>query len=664
MNVYRYSRWDGTQEFLFNAEEVMDALADDLTTHGDLWRALQRLFQRGMTGRHGGQIQGLQQFLERLRSLRQRDLEKHNLSSIMDDLSQRLDRVIETERAGIQNRLTEASSDQPELKKLLEQIAQKKLDFLDNLPQDMGGAIKALTDYDFMDGDARQQFQDLLDMLQRAVMDSYFNQLQQGLQSLTPQDLARTKEMVEALNQLLREKMAGMEPDFQSFMNQYGDLFGDQPPQSLEELIEGMQRQIAQMRSLIDSLPQEHQQALQELLNAALQDEGLRRELAELASNLNYLNPRSGQRNQYSFWGDEPISLQEAMELMKRLQAMDDLERQIRKAQQGGSLDNIEGDKLAEVLGDDAQQTLEQLKRTTELLEEAGYIKKEGNRFQLTPRGIRKIGQKALRDIFTIIRKGRPGKHITALRGQGGDQAEETKIYEFGDNFYLHLEKTITNALYRHGSGTPIPLKPEDFEVFRAENLTQCSTVLMLDLSLSMPMRGNFFAAKKVAMALENLIRTQFPRDNFYIIGFAGYARQIKPEELPHVGWNEYVPGTNMHHGFMLSRQLLARHKGGTRQIILITDGEPTAHLEEGRARFAYPPTLKTVQETLKEVKRCTRERIVINTFMLERNHYLKDFVGQLTKINRGRAFYTTAETLGQYILVDYVANKTKRLAS
>src|SRR3972149_3691808 len=184
----------------------------------------------------------------------------------------------------------------------------------------------------------------------------------------------------------------------------------------------------------------------------------------------------------------------------------------------------------------------------------------------------------------------------------------------------------------------------------------------MLDLSLSMPMRGNFFAAKKVALALDNLIRTQFPRDSLYIVGFAGYARLLKTEDLPHVTWNEYVPGTNMQHGFMLSRRLLGKHKGGTRQIIMISDGEPTAHLEGGRPFFTYPPSLKTIEETLKEVKRCTREGITINTFMLDRNYYLKEFVQELTRINRGRAFYTTPDNLGQYILVDYVSSKRKTI--
>ena len=217
------------------------------------------------------------------------------------------------------------------------------------------------------------------------------------------------------------------------------------------------------------------------------------------------------------------------------------------------------------------------------------------------------------------------------------------------------------NGVFRGGPKVPVKLQQEDFQVYRSETLTQTATVIMLDLSWSMALRGSFQAAKKVALALNNLIRTQFPKDSLYIVGFSAYARELKPEELPYVRWDESVLGTNMHHAFMLAQRLLARHTGGTRQIIMISDGEPTAHLEHGRSYFAYPPSPITIRETLKEVRRCTKKDIVINTFMLDRNYYLKEFVNQIAKMNKGRVFYTTPESLGQYILVDYVSQKRKR---
>src|SRR5438445_667096 len=234
---------------------------------------------------------------------------------------------------------------------------------------------------------------------------------------------------------------------------------------------------------------------------------------------------------------------------------------------------------------------------------------------------------------------------------------------EFGDPFLLDLKETLMNAVERNGAGTPLRLTPEDFEVFRTELSTQASTVVMLDMSRSMINNGYFLPAKKVALALTALIRGQFPRDSLYILGFSLYARQFKAEDLPKLAWSEWNIGTNMHHGFQLSRQLLGRQKGGNKQIIMITDGEPTAHMEGLEADLAYPPTRRTFEETLKEVQRCTRDGITINTFMLEQSRMLTQFIEQLTRINKGRAFFASPDRLGEYILVDYVRNKRRAIA-
>ncbi|PYN88543.1 MAG: VWA domain-containing protein, partial [Candidatus Rokuibacteriota bacterium] len=229
--------------------------------------------------------------------------------------------------------------------------------------------------------------------------------------------------------------------------------------------------------------------------------------------------------------------------------------------------------------------------------------------------------------------------------------------------FLLDLKKTLMNAVERNGAGTPVRLSPDDFEVIRTELSTQASTVVMLDMSRSMINNGYFLPAKKVALALTALIRGQFPRDNLYILGFSLYAKEFKAEDLPKLAWSEWNIGTNMHHGFQLSRRLLGRQKGGNKQIIMITDGEPTAHMEGGEADFSYPPTRRTFEETLKEVQRCTREGITINTFMLEQSRMLTQFIEQLARINKGRAFFASPDRLGEYILVDYVRNKRRAIA-
>jgi len=687
---YRYSEWDGTQDIPpLDPEDILAGLTDDLMNFGDLQHALRNLLQRGLRNPMGQRLQGLRDLLQQLRQQRRQTLDRYNLSSVFEDIQKRLEEVLSLERETLDRRLEDAnrqleggqsplhafeeavkpSGQQPtaeeeqRLAETLKGIVEKKKNALDKLPEDVGGRIKELQNYEFMDPEAAAKFQELMEMLKKALMDSFFKDLHQQIANMSPEEMARMKEMLRDLNQMLSEKMAGGEPDFQGFMQKYGDLFPDKSgPQSLEELIEQMQQGIAAMQSLLDSLPADMRRQLQDLLMDKIGDPALQRELQELAINLDILDPNQDLRNQYPFRGDEELDLLQAMRLMENLQGLDDLEKQLERTQYGGNLDEIDEEKLRELLGEEAAQVLKQLKDFLEILEEAGYIRRKGNAWELTPKGVRKIGEKALGEIYAQLKKSGYGKHPQRERGIGGERADDTKAYEFGDPFHLNLGETIMNAVFREGPQVPVRLQKDDFQVYRSEALTTTATVMMLDLSWSMALRGSFQAAKKVALALHNLISTQFPKDSLYVLGFSAYARELTPGELPYVRWDESVLGTNMHHAFMLAQKLLARHSAGTKQVIMISDGEPTAHLEHGRSYFAYPPSPITIRETLKEVRRCTRKGIVINTFMLDRNYYLKEFVNQIAKMNKGRVFYTTPERLGQYILVDYVAQKRKRL--
>ncbi len=690
MALYRYSQWDGTQEIPpLDPDDLLEAITDDLMNFGDLEHALRNLLQRGMRNPLGQRLQGLRDLLQQLRQQRRDTLDRYNLSSIFDDIKNRLDEILRMERDTLERRLQEAleqgaepgvpdegagtqpsPSDQEaqvgapsrEFAQMLQKIAQRKQSFLDNLPEDVPGRVKELQNYEFIDPEAQHKFQELMEMLKEAMTETFFKDLHDQISGMTPEQLERLKQMVKDLNRMLSEKIAGGEPDFQSFMQQYGDLFGPNPPQSLEELIAQMQHQVAQMENLLDSLPADMRQQLRDLLNDKIGDPELQAELAELASNLEFTYPMRELRSQYPFHGDEELDLNEAMRLMDRMQAMDELERQLEHTQYGGDIDAIDEDKLRELLGEEAHQTLQQIRQFLEILEEAGYIRRKGSTWILTPRATRKIGQKALGEIYARLKKDASGRHPMRDPGAGGERADDVKKYEFGDPFHLALDRIIMNSLRREGPGVPVSIDKDDFEVYRSEQLTQTATVMMVDLSWSMALRGSFQAAKKVALALHNLIKSQFSRDSLYIVGFSAYARELKPEELPYVRWDESVLGTNMHHAFILAQHLLGKHKGGTRQIIMISDGEPTAHLERGRSYFDYPPSPITIRETLKEVKRCTDRDIVINTFMLDRNYYLKDFVNRMARMNKGRVFYTTPDKLGEYILVDYVRRKRKRL--
>src|SRR5947199_3046024 len=665
-NRYGYSRWDGTQQIEgLDADDILKALSDDYMENGNLQQALKRLMQDGMRSEDGQRTMGLRELMERMREQRNQQRNRYNIASgVMDDLREKLEEIKQLERAGIQRRLDREQSDQqqaaqqpakgaqgqedqqqspgsqsqqgqegqqgesagengsdltPEQKrKMLEMIAKRKQDYLDNLPADIPGQVKGLSEYDFMDDQAREKFKELMDSLQQQMMQQFFQGMQQSLQNMTPEDIGRMREMIRDLNEMLRERQEGKEPDFDSFMQKHGEYFPG--VNSLDDLIEQMQQQMAAMQGILDNMSPEQREELQNLMEQLMGDDRIRVDLMELAQNLEALAPMEQYRTRFPFRGNESLPLNEAMRIMSQMQQMEGLEDQFSEARRMDNLEAIDSEKVKELLGDEEYQSVEQLKELMKMLEEAGYIQKRGNRWELTARGIRKIGQKALQDIFNKLKRDGFGRHVSPFRGVGGERTDESKTYQFGDPFLLDLEKTLMNAIHRQGTGTPVGLQKEDFEVYRTEFTTQSSTVLMIDMSLSMIYNGCQPAAKKVAVALESLIRSQFPRDNLYIVGFSFIAREYKPDELIGISALDNDRGTNMAHGLMLARQLLAKHRGVNKQIIMITDGGPTVWYEDGQWQFAYPSPYAE-QLTLLEVQRCTREGITINTFMLYDDH-------------------------------------------
>ena len=722
-NRYGYSRWDGSQRIEgLDADDVLKALSDDYMENGNLQQALKRLMQDGIQNEDERRTMGLRELMERMRNQRNQQLNRYNMASgVMDDLREKLEEIKNLEREGIQERLddkqsaqqsqspadqqTPSSGQQPQAgqrpspsqqgqqssgdqnqagqqgqmgegeqqgngdddltpeqkRKMLEMIAKRKQEYLDKLPQDVPGQIKGLSEYDFMDDEAREKFKELMDSLQQQMMQQFFQGMQQSLQNMTPEDIAKMREMIRDLNKMLRERQEGLEPDFDAFMQKHGEYFPG--VNSLDDLIEQMQMQMAAMQGIMDNLSPEQRQELQGLMEQLMGDDRIRVDMMELAQNLEALAPMEQMRTRFNFRGDESIPLNEAMRMMSRLQQMEGLEDQFNEARRMDNLEAIDSEKVKELLGDEEYQSVEQLKELMKMLEEAGYIQKKGNRWELTARGIRKIGQKALQDIFNKLKRDGFGRHVSPFRGVGGERTDESKAYQFGDPFLLDLEKTLMNALHRRGVGTPVTLQKEDFEVYRTEFTTQSSTVLMIDMSLSMIYNGCQPAAKKVAVALESLIRSQFPRDNLYIVGFSRIAREYKPDELIEMSRMDNSQGTNMAHGLMLSRQLLARHRGVNKQIIMITDGGPTVWYENGEWLFNWPYNHLAEQQTLLEVQRCTREGITINTFMLEDDSWMIAFVNQMSEINHGRTFYADKNNLGEYLLVDYLNSKRKFIA-
>src|SRR2546423_3232691 len=643
---FRYSRWDGTQAgFELDAEGVLGEIADDLLYHGDLNAALRRALQSGMRAPDGRQLEGLRQLLERIARRRREELERHELSGLGEDIARRLDETVDQDRQG---------TDRGEIP---HEEARARHQRLDELPPDLAGRFRELSQYDFADNEARRRFEELTDELRQQLLQSQFNRMAQGMADMSPERMAALKDMLAELNAMLAAREAGEEPDFAGFMERHGQFFPGNP-QSLDELLEQMARSMAQMQALLSSMSEEQRRQLEELAEELLGDLDLSWQMNDLARHLQGAFPDLGWERGYDFSGTDPLNLAGAPSLLERLGSLDEPEHRLRSATPPAQQAEADVDRARELLGDDAADSLEQLARLARMLEEAGLIDQRDGRYELTPKGLRRIGQRALSELFSRLTKDRLGGHKVERSGTGHERGNDHKPYEFGDPFALNVEQTVRNALRRQGAGTPVRLEPADFEVEQMEHLSRSATVLMLDLSLSMPMRDNFLAAKKVAVALHALITSQFPRDFLGIVGFSEVARELKAAQLPEVSW-DFVYGTNMQHAFVLARKMLA-HQSGTRQIIMITDGDPTAHITDGQGFFHYPPGQEPIDKTLAEVHRCTRDGIRINIFMLDASTGLRRFVERMTQMNRGRAFFPTPETLRDYVLVAFVEQKRR----
>jgi uncharacterized protein with von Willebrand factor type A (vWA) domain len=693
----RFSRWDGSQSVpSLEADEILDAVADDVMAEGDVAEALRRLMERGWRSGDPSRpdLPGLEDLLERLAQRRQELLDRYKLGDVFADIRKELDEIVTTERTGVERRLDEASKpskpsepesageptadaepttdsaplDDAALRRMLRDAAARRLDQLDALPSGVGGQIRGLQEYDFLEPSARDRFDELVKRLEKTVLDQYVQGLSEAIKGISPEELAQNRDMVRDLNQLLAERLAGREPPqsaVDEFLARHGRFFPG--AQTLDDVVEQLAERMAAMQSLLRSMTPDQRGELQSMMDALLRDDRLRWDLAQLAATLDQLLPE-GLGERVRFGGDEPMGLDSALTQLGRLQQLDSLEQQLSGVDGIGDLADIDRERMSELVGQDAARDLDALDELARTLERAGYLTRDGERLELTARGSRRIGQKVLDDLFAKLRRDAFGGHRVDRSGRGGEREETSKPYEFGDPFHLDLRETLWNALEREenrpaAGRRTVRLQASDFAVNRTEELTKTSTVLLVDMSRSMLLRGCFVAAKKVAVALNTLIRTQYPRDDLAVIGFAYYAREIRPETLAELTWHGYEYGTNLQHGLMLARRFLNRSHGGNREIVVITDGEPTAHFENGQVVFSYPPTRRTIQETLREVVRCTKDGITINTFMLERSRSLAEFVALVTRLNRGRAFYATPEHLGEYVLVDFVSRRTKRVS-
>jgi len=637
----RYSRWDDTQDPFgpeLSAGELLEELSDDALSGLGIEGALSRLMRRGMQG----SFEGLDALRARLRERRAREQANLDLSGPLEELRERLDDIVDRERSTLSFKA--------------EDDARMREAFLDALPPDVPGRIGELSDYRFVDPEAQAAFDELMEHIREQVMGAYFRSMAEGLRSMSPEDLARFRDMLAELNQMIEQRERGEPYDFEGFMQRHGEFFPGNP-RTLDELLEQMAARMAAMSRLLASMSPEERAELQALSEQVLQDMDLAFEVDRLGSNLSSAFPDLGWGEPALAGGDEPMPLSATIDAMERLHELEELDRSLQGDYPGASIDDVDEDALRQALGEDAVRDLRRLKEIERALERAGLVSRERGRLEVTPKGARSMGERALVRVFEQLRRDREGVHEAREASGLAEPTGATRPWRFGDAGQIAVQRSVFNAVVRGGPGAQVRLEPDDLELLEAEQRTEAATALLLDLSFSMPLRGHDVHAKRMALALHALIEGRYPHDTLYLIGFSDYARQMQPRELAAAGW-ERVYGTNMHHAFHLAGRLLAQHPRATRQVIMVTDGEPTAHLDGEKARFAWPPVPRTIRLTLAEATKLSRSGVTLNVFMLEDSPGLIGFMERLAELTAGRVFLMDDRELGSFVLRDFVRRR------
>jgi len=648
MPGYRYSRWDGTQQDPLGPEldvpGIVDALSDELLEGGDPAEAIDRLMRQGLPGRFGG----LDAIRKRLRDARRGAQQQGRLDGVLEQAREELDAILENERTELSFR------DDDE--------ARMREGFLESLPPDPAGRIGELKDYDFVSPVAAERFKQLLERLRQEMLGAYVRSMTGAMQQMTPEDIAAMRDMLADLNRMIDQKRRDVGPtqdEFNEFMRRHGRFFPEHP-RTLDELLAALAQRAAALGRLMASLTPEQRAELEALSQQLLSDLDLDMQVNQLSNALHEMFPDLGWDQQARMSGDRPLGLGEALDAIERLGDFEELDRTLRGDYPGASLEDVDLDRVRRALGEDAARDLEKLRRVERALEEAGVVARRDGDWTLTPRGIRALGQRALSHVFSRLQSDRAGKHEAPQTGAGGEPTGASRTWRFGDHFQIDVRRTVQNAVLREGATTGrVNITAKDFEIAEMETRTRNATVLLLDMSFSMPMRGNWAGAKRMALALHALISSQYPDDRLDIVGFSDYARVMSPEDLANVGW-EHVYGTNMEHAFNLAGRLLSKYPGSNKQVLLVTDGEPTAHIIDGTDQvfFHWPPVRETLEKTYKEALRLAKAGVTMNIFMIEDTDNLFRFIDSLAKVVSGRVFAVHSDDLGVDVLRDYVTHR------
>jgi uncharacterized protein with von Willebrand factor type A (vWA) domain len=647
---YRYGRWHGGPDPLappYDLGNAVDEIGDSVLAGSGVREALRELLRRGTEGRRG--LDELRRAVrDRLREARRAG----RMDGTLQEVRELLDRALDAERR-------ELFPDPDDGARLAEAE-------LDALPEDTAGAVRTLKDYPWRSAEARQAYEQIQDLLRREVLDSSFASMKQALQHAGGQDLRSVEtqaitDMVTDLSQLVDAHNRGEDTDerFGEFMDRHGQFFPESP-ESVDELIDSLARRAAAQQRMIAGLTPEQRAELADLMAQALADMGLDGELAHLQEALRQARPDLpwGRRGPVPD-GAEALGLGDATSAVAELADLEALSNQLSQGYAGASPADIDEELLERALGRPAVDDLAALRRLERELERQGYLDRSDGRLELSPKAVRRLGATALRRVFAKLDATGRGEHDVADAGAAGELTGSSREWRFGDEQPLDVVRTVKNAVLRTaGTARPdraVRIAVEDFEVVETERRTGAAVALLVDLSYSMALRGTWGAAKSTAMALHSLVTTRFPQDAIQVIGFSSTAQVLRPETLAELSVDT-LQGTNLQHGLMLARRFLARHRDAEPVVMVVTDGEPTAHLEDdGTPFFCWPPMPETIARTVAEVERVARGGATINVFALDPDPGLLHFVHDLTRRAGGRVFQPDTERLGEYVVADYL---------
>jgi uncharacterized protein with von Willebrand factor type A (vWA) domain len=650
---YRYGRWHGGPDPLappYDLGNAVDEIGDSVLGGSGVREALRELLRRGTEGRRG-----LDELRRSVRERLRRARTAGRMDGTLREVRELLDRALTAERR-------ELFPDPDDAARLAEAE-------LDALPDDTSGAVRALKDYPWRSDEARESYERIQDLLRREVLDSSFASMKQALENASAADMQAVKDMVADLSQLIDAHNRGEDTTdaFGDFMDRHGQFFPDNP-ETIEELIDSLARRAAAQERMMAGLSPEQRAELGGLMAQAMADMGLASEMAHLQDALRQARPDLpwGQRGQVPD-GDPSLGMGDATTAVAELADLEALSNQLSQGYAGASLADIDEELLERALGRPAVDDVAALRQLERELERQGYLNRSDGRLELSPKAVRRLGATALRRVFAKLHATGRGEHDVADAGAAGELTGSSREWRFGDEQPLDVVRTVKNAVLRT-AGTPraeddrrVRIAVEDFEVVETERRTGAAVALLVDLSYSMALRGTWGAAKSTAMALHSLVTTRFPQDDIQIIGFSSVAQVLRPETLAELSVDT-LQGTNLQHGLMLARRFLAHHRDAEPVVLVVTDGEPTAHLEDdGTPFFCWPPMPETIARTVAEVERVARTGATVNVFALDPDPGLVHFVHDLTERAGGRVFQPDPERLGEYVVADYLRTRRGR---